>query len=74
MRWFGWWRKPKIQPPGKIEMPRHEKPGNHSAVAARESEKKLYEAINTRKEVSQVIKASDQFAEALQQSMRRSHG
>ena len=74
MRWFGWWRREKIKPPNKIELPKREKPNNHSANAAKESERKLDEALKTKREVSQLLKASDKFAEALQQSMRRSHG
>lgn len=75
MRWFGWWRRRgELYPPHKIELPEHEKPGNHSAEMVKQSKQKLNEALKTKKEVSQLIRASDDFAEALQRSMRRSHG
>lgn len=74
MRWLRWWRRSKITPPKEIELPKHEGQGNHSAEAARESERKLDDAIRTKKEVTQLLKVNDQFAEALQRSMRRSHG
>lgn len=68
MRWFGWWRK------RKIEAPRNVVTENHSERVLKQSEKKLEDALKTKKEVTQLIKANDQFAEALQRAMRRSHG
>lgn len=74
MNWFGWWRKKRVKSPSEIQMPKSQPTSNHSAEAARQSEKKLKDAIRTKKEVSQVLKINDQFAEALQRAMRRSHG
>ena len=74
MSWFGWWRKKKVKAPNEIAMPKPQPTNNHSAEAAKQSEKKLKDAIRTKKEVSQVLRVNDQFAEALQRAMRRSHG
>lgn len=73
MRLFGWWRPKRIQKP-KIELPIPMQEENHSHEVLKQSEQKLKEALRTKKEVNQVLKVNDQFAEALQQAMRRSHG
>ena len=75
MRWFRWWRTNRIKAPSQnIELPKHVGDQNHSYKVLKESKKKLNDAIKTKKEVTQVVRASDQFAEALQRAMRRSHG
>lgn len=74
MNLFGWWRKRRLNPPGKINMPSRERMSNHSADKVKESEQKLKDAISTKKEVSQLIKVNDRFAESLMRSMRRTDG
>lgn len=75
MRLFGWWRPKKLKlPKSKIELPIPVQEENHSREVLKQSEQKLKEALKTKKEVSQVLKINDQFAEALQRAMRRSHG
>lgn len=75
MRWFRWWRADKVTAPiQRIEIPNHTGDCNQSDQVLKESKQKLTDAIKTKKEVTQVVKASDHFAEALQRAMRRSHG
>lgn len=75
MRWFRWWRMQRIEAPSqKIELPKRRSIGNNSDEVLRQSKQKLTDALNTKKEVNQVVRASDQFADALQRAMRRSHG
>lgn len=75
MRWFGWWRTRRIQVPVRpVEMPTQQDPSNHSSTVVEQSRQKLDDALKTKKEVTQLLKVNDQFAEALQRAMRRSHG
>ena len=75
MRWFRWWRTDRVKAPSqRIEIPNHASDCNQSDQVLKESKKKLNDAIKTKKEVTQVVKASDHFAEALHRAMRRSHG
>lgn len=75
MRWFRWWRAHRIEAPSqKIELPKRRSIGNNSDEVLKQSKQKLTDALNTKKEVNQVVRASDQFADALQRAMRRSHG
>jgi hypothetical protein len=62
----------------KLDVPKIKKNGqSHSEEARRESEQKLRDAVMDRLEVRKVSRETaklDKFAEAVERSMRRSHG